>query len=300
MSRPVPQDRLHIFRPPYRTLIPLLRASMLEPRAGRDGVILVWSMSPSVPERVLQDVRQRPGGVSLVCILPPAQTLGDRAPFYRMVERCLPSVVLPFHEEPSPVDLRALLRAGPDMLSAEVMDYLVWRGVIIDTDTRHLVRRTLELSADLTSVEALARGVYLSRRALGRRFQTAGIPVPSHWLHIGRVLRACVRLQSEATPVNQVAYELGYTDGFAFSNQMNRLTGLRPSDVRNTLGWLWIAEAWLQHEARHGGFGEGLRKVIAMGGHRDRRTPNPAPVRAAGFGSVEPGGAHREPSDDAV
>lgn len=274
MSRRTPHDRLFTFQPPYRGLIPTLRASVLEPTAGRAGTVLVWGVSPSVSEEVLQDVRQRPGGVSLVCILPPAETMGERDAFYRMIERCLPAVVLPFHSEPSPYDLQTLLRRGPHNLPGDVMDYLVWRGVTIDMETRRLLRRTLELSADLTSVEGLARGIYLSRRALGRRFQEAGIPVPSHWLHFGRVLRAAIRIQADNTPLNQVAYDLGYSDGFALSNQMHRLTGLRPSEVRERLGWMWFAEQWLRTEASAGGFSRGLTQVIAMGGHRSVPRPS--------------------------
>lgn len=299
MTNGTPNDRLHIFRPPYRNLIPLVRASVLESDAGRHGTVLVWTMSPAVPESVLQDVRQRPGGVSLVCILPPARMLGDRVAFYRMVERCLPAVVMPFHEDPNPFDLQVLLREGPEKLSADMMDYLTWRGVVVDTETRRLVRRTLELSADLTSVEALARGVYMSRRALGRRFQTSGIPVPSHWLHIGRVMRAAVRLQADDTPVNAISYDLGYADGFALSNQMHRLTGLRPSDIRGKLGWTWVVEAWLRQEAENGGFSDGLKQVIDMGGHRNRPRAYPARSdrRVAGGGGVESGHEDEGSSD---
>jgi hypothetical protein len=32
------------------------------------------------------------------------------------------------------------------------------------------------------------------------------------------------------------------------SNQMKRLIGHRPSEVRELLGWEWLVEAWLKQE----------------------------------------------------
>ena len=117
-------------------------------------------------------------------------------------------------------------------------------------ETRRLVRRTLDLSAELRTVSGLARSLYISRRALGRRFMSRGLPVPSHWLHFGRILRASLHLQTEGTTLSSIAFDLGYPDGFSLSNQMYRLTGLRPSFMRECFGWEWIVEAWLYQEAQ--------------------------------------------------
>lgn len=108
------------------------------------------------------------------------------------------------------------------------------------------------MSAELRTVSALSRSLYLSRRALGRRFLGRGLPVPSHWLHFARVLRGAIRLQNSDDSLFSVAAQLGYTDGFALSNQMKRLTGVRPSTARERLGWEWLVEAWLCREARDG------------------------------------------------
>lgn len=108
------------------------------------------------------------------------------------------------------------------------------------------------MSAELRTVSALSRSLYLSRRALGRRFLSRGLPVPSHWLHFARVLRAAIQLQNSDDSLFSVASQLGYTDGFALSNQMKRLTGVRPSTARERLGWEWLVEAWLRTEARDG------------------------------------------------
>ncbi|MFG0307211.1 MAG: helix-turn-helix domain-containing protein [Phycisphaerales bacterium JB040] len=213
-------------------------------------------MAPDRDERELQAIRRRPGGLSLLVVLPPADSVPRKDEIFRMIELCRPAAVLPFHEEPHPDDLRTLLSAPPEDLPAAAVDFLRWRGVPLDMDVRRLVRRTLELSNEIRSVNALARGVYLSRRALGRRFATHGLPVPSHWLHAARVLRAVIRIQDRGLPLSRVAFDLGYPDAFALSNQMKRLTGIRPSEARSRLGWEWFLEAWLRKEAVEGGFSD--------------------------------------------
>ena len=194
---------------------------------------------------------------------------------------------MPFHEEPHVDDVRTLLAAPPDDLPAAVVDYVRWRGIPLDLDIRRLVRRTLELSADLRSVNALARSVYLSRRALGRRFTNSGLPVPSHWLHAGRVLRATLRIQEPEATLAQIAFELGYPDGFALSNQMKRLTGIRPSEARTRRGWEWMVESWLRKEASEGGLPEAVAKPVLRGERPARRSEIPAPNSTSRIGPAD-------------
>ena len=194
------------------------------------GSALIWQLEAGVQGRHVRMVGERPGGMALLIILPRA----------------------PYHDRPVESDLAQILRKPPENMSVAVTDYLKWRGIRIDRDTVHLVRRTLELSADLNSVTALSRSLYLSRRALGRRFESRGLPVPSHWLQFGRLLRFAIRLQNSDESIYSIACGLGYPDGFAASNQMHRLFGFRPTEVREYLGWEWILEAWLRKEADAG------------------------------------------------
>ena len=184
----------------------------------------------------------------------PRLDLDSEPQLLRVVKACRPHSILPFHHEPHVDDLTALLRREPEDLSVEIMDYLQWRGINVDIEVRRLIRKTIDLSSELRSVTALARSLYLSRRALGRRFLTNGLPVPSHWLHFGRVLRASLSLQSSGMTLAEAASRFGYPDGFALSNQMHRLVGVRPSDARQYLGWDWLVEAWIHTEAASGGF----------------------------------------------
>ena len=246
---------ISLFAPPYHTLdaVPDLGA-LHGGWSGLPGISVLWSLEAGDWGRCFEQVRKRPGGVALVVMLPRAEDVAQDREVLRVVEQCRPQSILPSHPEASPSDLRSLLCRTPEDLAIAVTDYLAWRGVVLDGDTRRLVRRTIDLAGEIRSVTALARSLYVSRRALGRRFLTKGLPVPSHWLHFGRVLRAVLRLPSSEDTLFSIACDLGYPDGFAVSNQMQRLTGIRPTAARECLGWEWVVEMWLRKEAEEGGF----------------------------------------------
>jgi AraC-like DNA-binding protein len=252
LDRPTPPFSL--LAAPYSGLIPLYNPMELHARGpSLRGAALVWSMARGTPSRDLPLAASRPGGLALLVILPPGDRIRRDPDLLDLVERCRPQSILPFHPTPDAEELARLLAREPQDLPAEVTDYLIWRGLRMDGDTRRLVRRTLELAGELKTIAGLARSLYLSRRALGRRFLHRGLPVPSHWLQFGRVLRAAVHLQTSNDSLFTVASAHGYPDGFALSNQMYRLTGVRPSTVRERLGWEWIVEAWLEMEVAEGG-----------------------------------------------
>ncbi|RMH17278.1 MAG: AraC family transcriptional regulator, partial [Gemmatimonadetes bacterium] len=243
-------------RPPYQTLEPVSPERGLPPvRPVPAGEALVWFMAGGDWERCFQLARSRAPGVALIVILPPApQSESDQERILRTVERCHPHSVLPHHPDPDLEELELVLRRPSAYPQDDIVEYLGWRGLRITQEMRELIRRVLELSSEIGSVSALARGVFISRRALGRRFLSAGLPVPSHWLQMGRLMRIVGVIQAEPTSLFNAGTALGYSDGFAVSNQMVRLTGVRPSKVRTHLGWEWVLEAWLRREAENGGF----------------------------------------------
>lgn len=250
-------DQLHsalwILCPPYRDLLPVKHLDALDahPRLTR-GTAVVWNLRSGDWGRSYRMVRDRPPGVALIMILPPAESLDSVSRLLDAAEQCRPHSVLPYHPNPTPGDLTTALRRLPEDLPTEFMDYLTWRGLGVDQDTRRIVRRIVELSAELKSVTGVARALYMSRRTLGRRFRRRGLPVPSHVLHFARLLRASLTLQTSSRTLFEIGCDLGYPDGFSLSNQMVRLTGLRPQAVRNKVGWEWIVEAWLEREAAQG------------------------------------------------
>ena len=131
------------------------------------------------------------------------------------------------------------------------------------------------MAGELRTIGGLARALYVSRRALGRRFMARGLPVPSHWLQFGRLLRVAVQLQNSSDSLFAIATASGYADGFALSNQMYRLTGVRPSSVRERLGWEWFVEAWLEMEVAEGGLALPPRVPTHLG-EAGGATPTPA------------------------
>ncbi len=253
-------SRASLFRlaPPYSSLEILgpARGRGAQVRGVEEGSFLVWNMAFDEPTRaVFHEVARRPYGVSLVVILPPADSWrrSVRDAFELIVET-RPARILPHHRVSAPGELVDLMREGPGSIPAEVLDYLAWRGLWIDRDTRQVLSKIGELSDEVTTMAAVARGLYLSRRSLGRRFQARGLPTPSQWLKVFRILRSCVLLQRTGLTLHDVARNLHYPDAFTLSNQMYRMAGVRSERIRSHVGWEWIFEAWIRREEAKGSF----------------------------------------------
>lgn len=239
-----------IMRPPYRHLRPVDHTRPVQPRGG--GWVMVWNLGANGWPSGSDVVTGRHAGVALAIVLPDGNGLAI-AQVLRAIERSRPQAVLPHHHAaPRPADVASVIRRPPASLSTSVSEYLEWRGFALDPVTRNVVRRTVELSAHVQTITALAKNLYMSRRALGRRFTASGLPVPSHWLHASRILRASIKLQNSDASLFSIAVSLGYPDGFSLSNQMSRLCGIRPLDTRTQLGWEWVMECWLAREAEKG------------------------------------------------
>ena len=277
MSKVVPA--LTVLSYPYTALLPVTNGPTEMRQRGREpGTALVWLMGSGRYQASVDTVAERPGGMALIIVLPPGLEITFDRDVRMAVERSRPHGILPFHPEPDPGDLAQALRRPPFDLASDVTDYLTWRGLGIDRETAHIIRRIVDLSAELRSVSAMSRSLYLSRRAIGRRFMSRGLPVPSHWLQMARLLRVAVELQTTEATVASIAIEHGYPDGFSVSNQMERLIGHRPSEIRERLGWEWVLEAWLKREAEIGA----LTPTMTRGGR-----PNPVgPPRRRGPTSV--------------
>ena len=289
MRFPVRNHRFLGFFPPYRTLEALTSLKQIPsgPLPNR-GFGVLWNLAAGDVVSGLRSLRARPPGLALVIRLPPAQEVHSQEGLLDLIEQSRPHSILPYMAEVETEELAVVLRRFPSEFALEVADYLIWRGVDVDMETRRLLRKTLELSEHLRTVNGLARSLYMSRRALGRRFMTRGLPVPSHWLHFGRVLRASILLQEPTSSLFGVSCELGYPDGFALSNQMKRLTGLRPSIMKECYGWEWIVESWLHQEAAEGNLAQGLVKDLSL--QQTMKIGKHRKVASVG-GSVAPVGA---------
>lgn len=278
MPTPIPIVPLGLLRHPYTEIRPVTGGRRQLWEEGREpGSLLLWRLDRGPRSQDIPVVSRRPGGLALVVILPDPEGMGLEGALTGLLGEVRPQGILPHYQDPEPADLTQVLRRPPNNLGVECTEYLRWRGIGFDRESRHLIRRIIDLSAELRSITALSRSLYMSRRALGRKFMSRGLPVPSHWLHFGRLLRAAIRMQTSDENVLSIAYELGYPDGFSLSNQMHRLMGIRPSEARDRLGWEWIMEAWLRREADSGGLAPEATVTVLEGSPPQNRTPTSPP-----------------------
>lgn len=254
MSRP---HKLYLVSPPYMTLRLVNGARSVGDLPTAHGQAIVWAMGSARDKTIVDSIASRRPGITLLTMLPAASELSDTDAVLEMMERCRPHTIMPFHPEQDIEEWVSLLRRGSSNLPADLVDFLYWRGVRLDRETRELVRNILDLSRDHRTITRVSKRLYMSRRALGRRFHNRGLPAPSRWLQFARVLRTCELIQATNRTVAAAARSQGYPDGFSFSNQLLRLTGVRPTTVREALGWEWIAEAWIDREL-------GLRKPLTV------------------------------------
>lgn len=248
-----PEPRIELLAPPYtslRTITTDWRPSHL-PLAG--NAIVWWLVDASKQEQELEWLYTRPAGIPLFIILPPPRFLDDVKPIFRHLAAARPKAVLPTCDFVSPERLKKLLIASPRELGAVLASYLDARGLFPDPAVYEEVKCALEIAPQTRTIARLSRRLSTSRRTLGRHFLNAGLPVPSHLLQFSRLLHVAVRLQNENVPISRLISSTGYPDVFTMSNQMKRLIGCRPSEVRRCLGWEWIVESWLATEARAGG-----------------------------------------------
>lgn len=250
MSSHAAPDVSHIarFGPPYDRYRPQALATIGDVTEWR-GQALVWSVREAATQMAEVDwLASRPFGMPLIVLLPHPDDIGAGLPLLRYIRDLRPRAIIPGAVLGAPEHVRNLLAAPPRSMADTVTSYLIERGLVRDEIARREVHRLLELSGELCSISQLARRMYTSRRTLGRHFSASGLPVPSHWLQFGRLLHVAMHLHNERTAVFRIAARSKYPDGFTLSNQMKRLIGYRPSEVRRLLGWEWIVEAWLLKE----------------------------------------------------
>ncbi|MEX1181950.1 MAG: AraC family transcriptional regulator, partial [Gemmatimonadota bacterium] len=240
-----------IFAPPYDRLVPCSPETIdeLTDLDRWKGTAIVWHLTPAARQNDEFDaLRRKAPGLPLLVLLPPPTEISRITDMLPLVRLLSPRMILPHGLLDSIYRLRQVFAMPPRSLPGAVTDYLIRRGLLNERKAVREFQRILELAPDTRSIAALSRRMYTSRRTLGRHFVATGMPVPSHCLHFGRLLHVTVQLQVDDAAMFRVATRFGYPDGFTMSNQMKRLIGYRPSQVRDLLGWEWVVEAWLRQE----------------------------------------------------
>jgi hypothetical protein len=151
---------VHLLMHPYRALMPVKGGREHLRTAGRaPGSALIWTMGPHLQPDGHPLVAGRPGGLALIVILPRTEDITSNPDVIQVIHRCRPQGILPHHIGPTAEDLAQVLRRPPFDLAAEVTEYLTWRGLAVDKDTKHLIRRIIELSGELRSITELSRSM---------------------------------------------------------------------------------------------------------------------------------------------
>lgn len=253
---------LSYFAPPYFELIEA--SHLAQGDAPPRGVFLLWDLKHTTDfAAAAERVARRPHGMALIVVLPPPHQMGRIADIVDGLVDFRPCAIMPASLNSSE-RLRQLLRNLPRHPHQEFADYIRHRGLLCDDRSRVEVERIFVEARVVSSVNGLARRVGSSRRTLGRHFAEAGLPEPSRWLQFARLLYVSLYLQRNRCSVGRAAAEMRYPDPFTMSNQMKRLIGLRPSDIKARYGWTWIVECWIVEEVKRGGFDcERYRRAVA-------------------------------------
>jgi transcriptional regulator GlxA family with amidase domain len=83
------------------------------------------------------------------------------------------------------------------------------------------------------SMEELASRFNIGRRNFDRRFIKATFNTPVEYLQRVKIEAAKKALETSRKTINEVMYEVGYTDAKAFREVFKKITGLSPLDYRN-------------------------------------------------------------------
>lgn len=114
-------------------------------------------------------------------------------------------------------------------------EFIIFKGQKKHSDEL-VIRAQLELESSLQaklSVEELANKYAVSRRNFDRRFIKATGNTPLEYAQRVKMEAAKKAFESTRKSINEVMYEVGYSDTKAFREVFKKLTGLSPSDYKN-------------------------------------------------------------------
>lgn len=98
----------------------------------------------------------------------------------------------------------------------------------------HEAQQIIEKSyREKMTVDELAAEVALSRRSLERRFKKATSNTVVEYIQRVKVEAAKKQFETTRKNVNEIMYEVGYSDTKSFRNVFRKVTGLSPVDYRN-------------------------------------------------------------------
>ena len=146
--------------------------------------------------------------------------------------------------EPIADTLRPML-THPVCLARDVVDWLRLRALPLNPELEFIVHGIFEHARHSREVSAACQRFGEPGSSARARFRKKGLPPPSAWHQAARALYASLRIQGEPdTSLTLIAWEHGYGSHASLSRQFVRVFGLRPSSLRETLGWEWLLARW--------------------------------------------------------
>jgi transcriptional regulator GlxA family with amidase domain len=122
-----------------------------------------------------------------------------------------------------------------DMDRSSQSPYIVFNGQKSHNDPVVLVAQEFieKNASNKFSVEELAKELAVSRRSLDRRFIKATGNTPIEYCQRVKMELAKKQLESSRKTVQEIMYEVGYSDLNAFREVFRKITGLSPLEYRN-------------------------------------------------------------------
>ena len=92
------------------------------------------------------------------------------------------------------------------------------------------------------SVEELAKSLNVGRRSFDRRFKKATNFTPLEYLQRIKVEVAKKSFENTRLNVNEVMYDVGYSDAKAFRDIFRKITGILPLDYRDKYNYMFMGK----------------------------------------------------------
>lgn len=142
--------------------------------------------------------------------------------------------------------------AGAIVAKADrVVAHFVRRGLLrADSRAAGYLRSIFAAPSDALRVHHIERRLNVSRRTLARHLRVEGLPVPRDWTALARALYAH-RTFVRGGSLQRAAYAAGYPDTFTMSAVFLRITGFRPSRLRE-VDQAGLLDLWIMHQRERG------------------------------------------------
>ncbi len=192
-----------------------------------------------------------------------------------------------FDGEPIYPTLRPLM-TDTTTIAEDVLEWLQLCGLRTTPAVQHALRQIFSSPIRHSRLEQLFHAASQSPRSVRARFRKRGLSSPRRWFATARALRSALAVQGTRRPdLLQVALDLGLSDQSALSQQIYRAFGLRPGNLRGTLGWEWLMSRFLVRELDAAG--RGRRDPGGIQGPFGTSTAARWPTSSSGVGD----GGHR-------